>query len=136
MAEDERIIDCRTTHTILTKKIYFTFLLMRKVFINTIAGSSNLIEGSRRAALVLLNGTPLHIKNTLYSPKSRRNLLCFKDMHLNGYHLETVDKKGKEYFYIIQVVLYQKRVLKNFLCISLGLCFTRIKIMESNTVLI
>ena len=104
MAEDECIIDCGTTHTILTKKIYFISLLMRKAFIATIAGSSDLIEGSGRAALVLPNGTPLQIKNALYSPRSRRNLLSFKDMRINGYHLETVDKKGKEYLYITQVV--------------------------------
>ena len=136
MAEDECIIDCGTTHTILTKKIYFTSLLMRKAFIATIAGSSDLIEGSGRAALVLPNGTPLQIKNALYSPRSRRNLLSFKDIRLNGYHLETVDKKGKEYLYITQVVSCQKCVLENFLCISSGLYFTRIKVMESHTVLI
>ena len=108
---------------------------MRKVFITTIAGSSYLIEGSERAALVLPNGTPLQIKNALYSLKSMMNLLSFKDIRLNGYHLEMVDKKGEKYLYITQVVSCQKCVFENFLCISSGLYFTRIKVMESDTVL-
>ena len=136
MAEDECIIDCETTHTILSKKIYFSSSLMRKAFIATIAGSSDLIDGSGGTALVLPNGTSLHIKNALYSPRSRRTLLSFKDIRLNGYHLQTIDKKGTEYLYITQVVSYQKRVLENFLCISSGLYFPRIKVMESHTVLI
>ena len=136
MAKDECIIDCGTTHTILTKKIYFTSLLTRKAFIATIAWSSNLIEGTGRAVLVTPNGTPLQIKHALYSPKSMRNPFSFKDIHFNEYHLETVDKKDKEYFYITQVISCQKCVLENFLCIFSRLYFTCIKVMKSLTVLI
>ena len=83
---------------------------MRKAFIATIVGSLDVIEGSRKAALVLPNGTPLQIKNTLYSPKSRRNLLSLKDIHLYRYHLERVDKEGKEH------LLYYSSCLMPKLC--------------------
>ena len=51
---------------------------MRKAFIATIAGSSDLIECSRIATLVFSNGTPLQIKNALYSPKFMKNFLALK----------------------------------------------------------
>ena len=119
MAEDECIIDCETTHTILSKKIYFSSSLMRKAFIATIAGSSDLIEGSGRAALVLPNGIPLQIKNALYSPRSRRNLLSFKDIRLNGYHLETVDKKGKKNTCILPKSFHAKNVYLKIFSVNL-----------------
>lgn len=79
---------------------------------------------------MLPNGTPLQIKNALYIPKSGRNLLSFKDLHIRGYHLETVDNEGKEYSYIAQIVSCQKGVLESFACISLGLYCICIKMME------
>ena len=117
MTNDECSIDCWITHSILTRKIYFTSLLMRKAFIATIVRSSDLIKVSGRATLVLPNEILLQIKNALYFPKSERYILSIKDIRLDRYHLETVDKR-KEYLYITQVVSCQKRVLENIFCIS------------------
>jgi len=57
--------------------------------VSTIFCTINIIECSTRATILLPRGTRLHIKNVYYSPKSNRNLLSFKDIHLNGYHIET-----------------------------------------------
>ncbi|GAV57335.1 hypothetical protein CFOL_v3_00873, partial [Cephalotus follicularis] len=94
------IADSATTHTILQNEKYFSHLTVAKVNIETISGTSDLIEGSVMASFVLSNGTQMRIIDALYSTKSRRNLLSFKDICLNGYHIETTNENGKEYLYI------------------------------------
>ncbi|KAB2089655.1 hypothetical protein ES319_A03G076200v1, partial [Gossypium barbadense] len=74
-----------TTHTILKDKKYFSHLKMSNAHVNTISGSSKLIEGSGRAIILLPKGTKFIIDDALYSTKSQRNLLNFKDIRLNGY---------------------------------------------------
>ena len=71
---DVCLVDCTTTHTILRDKIYFLDLTLTNANVSTISGTTNLIEGSRRANIVLLNGTQFHINDALYSRKSTRNL--------------------------------------------------------------
>ncbi|GAV91033.1 hypothetical protein CFOL_v3_34433, partial [Cephalotus follicularis] len=93
--------DSATTHTILQSEKYFSHLTIAKANVKTISGTSDLIEGSGMASFVLSNGTQMHIIDTLYSTKTRRNLLSFKDIHRNGYHIETTNENGKEYIYII-----------------------------------
>ena len=56
---------------------------MREANAQTIYGSINLIEGSRRANILLPEGTKLCIN---YSIEYKRNLLSFKDICRNGYH--------------------------------------------------
>ena len=68
-------------HTILRNKRYFHNLILAKVNVNTISSSANLIEGSGRANIMLLNGTKLQINDVLYSSRSSRNSLNFKDIH-------------------------------------------------------
>jgi hypothetical protein len=53
---------------------------MMKAKMNTISGSTNLIEGSRKANIMLPNGTRFIIDNALFFNKSRRNLLSFNDI--------------------------------------------------------
>ena len=64
-----------------------------------------LIEGSRRAIIILPNGTKLCIDDALYSSKSRRNLLSFKDIRYNGYPIETNNEGNEEFLYITSIVL-------------------------------
>ena len=82
--------DYATTHTILQDKRYFLNLTLTSGNVSTISGTSNLIEGSRRANIMLPKGTRFHINDALYSRKSIRNLLRFKDIRRNGYHIETI----------------------------------------------
>ena len=49
---------------------------------------------------MLPKGTKFCIDDTLYSSKSRRKLLSFKDIHNNGYHIETNNEGSTEYLYI------------------------------------
>jgi hypothetical protein len=88
------LVDSATTHTIFKDKKYFSSLVKRETNVSIISGTSKIIEGSGRADILLYGGTKLHIKNALYSSKSYRNLLSFKNIRLNGYHIETRNEGG------------------------------------------
>ena len=64
------LADSATTHTTLKDKKYFQNLILCKANVNTISGSSNLIEDFGRAIIILPNGTKLCIDNALYSSKA------------------------------------------------------------------
>ncbi|RDY09274.1 hypothetical protein CR513_06371, partial [Mucuna pruriens] len=66
----------------------------------TISNTTIIIKGFERAIILLHRGTNLHIDNTLYSSKFRRNLLSFKDIRLNCYHIETNNEGNMKYLYI------------------------------------
>jgi len=83
-----------------TVVIFFSCLVMQEVIVSTISGSTNIIEGSKRAIVLLPRVIRLHIKNAFYSPKSNRNLLSFKDIRLKGYHIKTNNEGDIEYLYI------------------------------------
>ena len=91
--EDIILIDSATTHTILKDKRYFSHLTIRSASINTIAGNTKLIEGSGRAIIILPKGTKFVINDALYSSKSQRNLLSFKDIPKMGVTLRLCMRK-------------------------------------------
>jgi len=68
----------------------------------------------------------LHIKNAFYSPKSNINLLCFKDIHLNEYHIKTKNEGYIEYLYITQIESNKKIVYRTNYQPSLMACTTHI----------
>ena len=86
-------------------KKYFQNLKLCKANVNTIADSSNLIESSGRVIIMLPKGTKLCIDDALYYSKSSRNLLNFKNIRYNGYHIETNNEDSKEFLYITSLVL-------------------------------
>jgi GAG-pre-integrase domain len=94
--------------------------------INTISGISNLIEGSGRAYILLPEGIKLIINDALYSSKSRRNLLSFKDIRCNGYHIETMTENNIKYGQTI--------ILEKMEVLSSELYCTNISSIESNMV--
>ncbi|KAG2669691.1 hypothetical protein I3760_14G044600 [Carya illinoinensis] len=102
------LADSATTHTILKDKKYFQNLTLCKAYVHTISGSSNLIEGFRRAYIVLPNGTKFCIDDALFSSQSRRNLLSFKDIRRNGCHIETINEDKKEHLLITKIISSQK----------------------------
>ena len=63
-----------------------------------------MIEGFGRAIVILPKGTKLIINNAMFSPKSKRNLLSFKDIRENGYHIQSMDEINLAYFGIIKNV--------------------------------
>ncbi|GAV67977.1 hypothetical protein CFOL_v3_11480, partial [Cephalotus follicularis] len=105
-----------------------------KANVGTISATSDLIEGSGMTNFVLSNGTQMHITDALYSTKSRRNLLTFKDIRLNGYHIETTNENGKEYLYITGNISGQNQILKKHSGLSSGLYVMKIRAIESHNV--
>ena len=94
--DDVCLTDCATMHTILRDKRYFLELTLIKVNVSTISGTTNLVEGFGRTNRMLPSGTRFYINDALYSSKSRRNLLSFKDILRNGYHIETMNENNIE----------------------------------------
>ena len=79
---------------------------------STISDIANLIEDSERANIMLPNGTMFHINDTLYYSKSIRNFLNFKNIHRNGYHIETMNEGNTECLYITSIVYGKKLIMK------------------------
>jgi hypothetical protein len=94
---DECLVESETTNTILKNKKYFSQLSHAETHVNTISGISSLIEGSGRTYILLPEGTKLIINYTLYSSKSRKKLLSFKNIRHNDYHIETMTENNIEY---------------------------------------
>ncbi|GAV80438.1 hypothetical protein CFOL_v3_23899, partial [Cephalotus follicularis] len=105
-----------------------------KANVGTISDTSDLIEGSGMASFVLSNGKQMRITDALYSTKSRRNLVSFKDIRRNGYHIETTNDNGKEYLYITGNASSQKQILEKLPGLSSGLYIIKIRTIESHNV--
>ena len=101
---------------------------------STISCTTNLIEGSGRANIMLLNGTRFHINDALYSSKSTRNLISFKDIRKNGYHIETINEGNIKCLYITSIVYGKKLIMEKLSTYSSGSYHTNIKSIESYVV--
>ncbi|PRQ26524.1 hypothetical protein RchiOBHm_Chr6g0295561 [Rosa chinensis] len=99
--------------------------------VTSISSLADLIEGSRRAHIRLPSGTQLSIQEALYSSRCRRNMLSFKDIHLNGYHIETTNENNVEYLCIKSNTYSQRSILKRLVALSFGLYYTTIKLIEA-----
>ena len=121
-----------TTHIILRDKRYFLDFTLTNANVSTIASTANLIEGFGIANIMLPNGTRFHINDALYSSKSIRNLLNFKDIHRNGYHIETMNEGNTKYLYITSIVSGKKH--KKLSSYSFRLYNTNKKPIESYVV--
>jgi len=118
------LIDSATTHTILKSNKFFSCLVMQEINVSTTSSTTNIIEGSGKAIVLLPRGTRLHIKNAFYSPKSNRKLLSFNDIRLNGYHIETNNEEDIEYLYITRIESNIKCVMEKLLAFSYDLYYT------------
>jgi GAG-pre-integrase domain/Integrase core domain len=83
---------------------------------------------------LLPEGTKLIINDALYSSKSRKNLLSFKDIRCNGYHIETMTENNIEYLQITTIKYGRKIILKKMKALSSGLYCMNISSIESNIV--
>ncbi|KAM3000739.1 hypothetical protein FF2_037111 [Malus domestica] len=93
------LTDNATTHTILSKHIYFTNFIPKNASLTTFSGPSNLIKGYGKAHIMLSNGTFQIIDEAHYSPRSGITLLSFKDIRNNNYHTETYIENEVEFLY-------------------------------------
>ena len=128
MAEAEIcLVDNGTTNTILRETKYFQTLTNKNGNIMTIAGSNAHIVGTGSATLVLPMGTQIFVKDALLYPDSKRTLLSFKDIRLNGFHIETEIEQGTEYLLITKFDGYRKQIVERLPSSPSGLYYTYIK---------
>ena len=80
-------------------------------------------------------GMIFHINDVLYSVKSKRIMLSFKDIRHNGYHIETTYDNNKEYLCITHIVSSQKLLVEKLPAFSSGLYYTTITTIELNMVM-
>jgi hypothetical protein len=106
---------------IFQDKKYFQYLILNKASVNTISGSSNLIEGSGRTNIIL--------------SKEKENLISFKYILLNVYHVETTNEDSDKYLYITSIILGHELILEKLLAFSSGLYYTTIRTIESHVVM-
>ena len=83
---------------------------------------------------MLSNGTILTIKEALYSPRSGRTLLSFRDIRDNKYHLETTDDNGSEFLCITSYEYGQKHIHEKLERLPSGLYITTIRSIEAHNV--
>ena len=132
---DECLANCATTHTILRDKKYFSNFTLDQSNVHTILGPINLIKGSGKATIILPKGSKLQIEDAIYSNKSSRNLLSFKDIRRNGYHIETMNRDVNEYLLITSVISGKKCILEQLPSLSCWLYQTTIKSIESYAIM-
>ena len=135
ITRDICLADCATTHSILQKKKYFSQLTLAPSNVTTISGLVNLIDCSGKATIILPGGTIVHLQDALYSTQSKRNLLSFKDIRLNGYHLETMSDDTSEFLLITATHDGTKCILEKLRALECGLYLTTITTVESYAIL-
>ena len=108
---------------------------MAEANVSTISGDANLIEGSGKANILLSGGTKFIINDAKFSSRSKKNLLSFRDIRRNGYHIETSNEKDVEYLYITSIVSGNKYILEKLPAYSSGLYYTFINTIESHVVM-
>ncbi|KAM1865482.1 hypothetical protein ACFX13_008443 [Malus domestica] len=128
------LADSATTHTVLRERIYFTNFVPKNAPLTTLLGPSNLIEGYGKARIMLSNGTILTIAEALYSPRSGKTLLSFKDIRDNNYHAETHVENGVEFMCVTFYEYGQKRILEKMERHPSGLYTTTIRPIECHYV--
>ena len=125
-------MDSGSSHTILRDKRYFINLTLKKANISTIAGIASLREGHDQANILLPMGTHLEISDALYSPSSKRSRLSFKDIRMNGLHIETKGEGNKEFLQIFEIAQGHKKVLETIHALYTGLYHTKVRMIEAN----
>ncbi|KAM1261890.1 hypothetical protein ACFX15_026648 [Malus domestica] len=128
------LTDSATTHTVLRERIYFTNFVPKNAPLTTFSGPSNLIEGYSKTHIMLFNCTILTIDEALYSPRSGRTLLSFKNIRDNNYHAETHLENRVEFLCITSYEYGQKCILEKMKRILSGLYATTICPIESHYV--
>ena len=70
------------------------------------------------------------MRDPLYSSRSRRTLISFKDIRNNKYHFETETQFDQKYFYVTHKVNGLKSILERFKRLPSGLYITNIRRIE------
>ena len=99
---------------------------MQESNISTTLGSAKLIESSKGANLLFSKRIQFYINNALNSAKSQINILNFKDIYRNRYHIKTINKENIEYLYIMNMISSKGCMLENLLMFFSCLYYTYI----------
>ncbi|TYG41555.1 hypothetical protein ES288_D12G184800v1, partial [Gossypium darwinii] len=102
--------------------------------VNIISGNAKLIEGSGTATILLPQWTIFIINDALFSSKSWRNLLSFKYIYRNGYHIETINEKSIKYLQFITIIFEKKCVLEKLHALFSSLYYTTISTIETHAI--
>ena len=124
------LVDSAITHIIMKNKKIFS-----KLMFIPIARPVQIIEVSEKAHMMLPNGSHLFIKDALFLRSFRINLISFKDIRVNGDHIETVNEGNKEYLCIVTSIVSQKQILEKVCALSSGLYYTAISNVESYSIM-
>jgi len=127
MDEEMCLVDTGTTNSILRQIKYFQTLTKSKGNVLTIAGRDAVIASSGRAIITLPMGTTITIEDALLYPDSTRTSLSYRDIHKNGYHIETHHQNNEEFFLITKDNGYGRDTLERIPSTSFGLYYSYIK---------
>jgi len=129
--EDICLADSASTHTISKDTKYFSSLEIKDSArsVSTIYGHSKIILGFGESNFTMPRRTHFKVNDTLYCPKSHRNLISFKDIRSNEYHIETINKDGIECFCLNSEMQY---ILEELSMLSFELYCTKINRIASN----
>jgi hypothetical protein len=127
MEEELCLVDSCTTNTVLTEVKYFQTLKRKEGNVLTIAGRDAVIVGSGRATIILPMGTQLTIEDALLYPDATRTLLSYRDVRMNGIHVETFEDNKEEFLLFTKDDGYGKKTLEKMPSLSSGLYYTYIK---------
>ena len=98
-------------------------------------GTTNLVEGSKRVNIMLQNETIFQINDVLYSSKSTRYLINFKDLRRNKYHIETMKEGNTKCLYITLIASNKNLIVEKLSAIFSRLYQATIKPIESYVVM-
>jgi len=96
----------------------------------TIAGCDALIVGSGQATITLPMGAQITMLDALLYPDSTRTLLRFRDIHKNGFHVETHMDSKEEFLLFTKLTGHGKQICEKIYSLQTGLYFTYIKPIE------
>lgn len=72
--------------------------------------------------VTLQNGTTINIESAIYAPKAVRNLISFKDIRANHFHIQTNTEEDKE----IMNIITGNKIKETFTAYSPGFYVTEI----------
>ena len=103
--------------------------------VTTISGPSTLIEGFGKAQFALSNGTSMTISEALYSLRSSRTFMSFKDIRANESYVETAHTNDVDFFYMTSKTYGEKRILEKLRCLSSDFYITTIHLTKHNFII-
>ena len=94
-------------------------------------GSNQIEEGHGPATITLPQGTTIHIKSAVYAPNATRNLISFRDIRENGYHIHTSQDQNQEVIHIVTNTSDGMLIKETLFAYPLGFYVTQLNAFHS-----